>query len=76
MAYKLEVDVIDPDDGEIHVTHTFWGQTEREVRQLFSDHQRHCEYFAAAVREDRIAEDLEEISDDELPEVEEDDDES
>lgn len=72
MAYKLEVDVIDR-DGTIKVTHTFWGQTEEEVRENLREHQADCAYFGAAVRDDRIIEDLEEIDDDELPEADGDD---
>lgn len=74
MAYRLEVDLIDADDDEIHVTYTFWGATEKEARSHFRAHQGVDQCLAAAVREDRIAEDLEEISEDELPEVEDDDD--
>ena len=74
MAYLLEVDVIDADDGTIHVTHQFWGETEREVRTNFAEHSAGCEYFRAAIDDDRIIETLEEIDDDDLPEVDDGDD--
>ncbi len=71
MAYALHVDVIDPGDGSIKVTHIFWGLTEEETRTYFREHLDSCEYFAAAVKQHRIAEELEEIDEDELPEAEE-----
>lgn len=78
MAYALIVDVIDPSDGTIKVTHTFWGLTEAEARTYFQEHVQSCEYFAAAVKEARVIEELEEIPEDELPDpedLEEDDEE-
>jgi len=71
MAFALEVLVIDIGDGTIKVGHTFYGLTEREARTYYREHQSSCEYFAAAVREGRVSEELEEIDDDELPEVDE-----
>ena len=70
MAYALEVAIIDAGDGTIKVSHTFWGETEREVRTYFREHQQSCEYFASAVKEGRTIEDLEEIDDDDLPDPE------
>jgi len=71
MAFALSVDVIDAGDGTIKVTHTFWGETEREVRTYKREHEHSCEYFAAAVKDGRTIEELEEIDDDELPDAEE-----
>jgi len=75
MAYALNVDVIDAGDGTIKVTHTFWGLTEKEAREYLREHQGHCEYFAAAMRTGRTIEELEKIDDEELPAVEDDDEE-
>jgi len=69
MAYALEVLIIDEGDGTIKVGHTFYGETEREVRTYFREHQQSCEYFAAAVKAGRALEELEEIDDDELPDA-------
>jgi len=70
MAFALEVAIIDGGDGTIKVSHTFWGETERECRTYMREHQNSCEYFAAAIKEGRTREDLEEIDDDELPDPE------
>jgi len=71
MAYILEVLIIDKGDETIKVGHTFYGMTEREVRTYFREHVASCEYFAAAVREGRVIEDLSEVDADELPDADE-----
>jgi hypothetical protein len=71
MAYSLTVDIVDP-DGEIKVTHTFWGDTEEEVEEAKAEHLRDCKYFSAAEADDRTIEELEEIDDGERPEAAED----
>ena len=68
MAFALHVDIIDAEDHTIKVTHTFWGLTEKEVQSYYESHQKACEYFAAAVKEGRTEEELEEISEEDLPE--------
>jgi hypothetical protein len=73
MAYALEVLVIDAGDKTIKVGHTFYGLTEREVRTYYREHQASCEYFAAAVKEGRVIEELEEIDDEDLPDPDDDD---
>jgi hypothetical protein len=70
MAYRLDVDVVDPSDGTIKVTHTFWGMTEKEARDYFNEHIESCEYFRAAVEEGRLIEDGEQIPEEDLPEAE------
>jgi hypothetical protein len=75
MAYDLEILIIDPEDGTIKVGHHFYGVTEEECRTYFREHMA-CEYLKAAVKDGRIIETLEQIDDDELPEAEEDDDET
>lgn len=67
MAYELEVLIIDAGDGTIKVSHSFFGETEEEVRTYYREHMQSCEYFKAAVSEGRAIEELEEIEDDELP---------
>lgn len=74
MAYKITVDVVDPVDETIKVSHIFWGKSEREARTYYTEHLASCEYFAAAAEEGNLIEEVEEIDDDELPEVEDADD--
>lgn len=75
MAYKIVVDIIDPGDGEIKVTHTFWGHNEAEARTNYTHHLAACEYFQSAVEEGEVIEEEFKISEDELPEAEEVDEE-
>jgi len=70
MAYALSVDVIDP-DGEIYVTHTFWGETEKEARENYDEHAEEDESLGDAIDEDRVQESGEEVADDQLPTAEE-----
>lgn len=70
MAYKIVVDIVDPGDEEIKVTHTFWGHTESEARTNYTHHLAACEYFQAAADEGRVIEEEFEISEDEIPEAE------
>jgi len=70
MAYALSVDVIDP-DGEIYVTHTFWGETEKEARENYDEHAEEDESLEDAIDEDRVQESGEEVADDQLPTAEE-----
>jgi hypothetical protein len=74
MAVKLTVDIVDP-DGEIKVSHIFWGDTEDDVETWKAHHLKSCEYYAAAERDGRTLEELECIDDDERPEVEEEEEE-
>jgi len=78
MAIKITVDVVDPIDEAIKVSHIFWGKTEREARTYYAEHLASCDYFAAAAEDGRLIEEVEEIDDDELPDAidaDEDDDE-
>ncbi len=75
MAIKITVDVVDPGDETIKVSHIFWGKDEAEARTYFTEHLASCDYFAAAAEDGRLIEEIEEIDDDELPEVETDEDE-
>ena len=70
MAFALEVLIIDKGDETIKVSHTFYGLTEREVRTYYREHLSSCEYFQAAAKEGRTIEELEEISDEDLPDPE------
>lgn len=72
MAFALHIDIVDPGDNTIKVSHTFWGLTRREAETYKREHLGSCEYFRAAEQEGRTVEELEEIDDDELPEVEDD----
>lgn len=67
MAFILRVLVIDAGDKTIKVGHEFYGLSEAEVDTYYREHQSSCEYFAAAVKENRVIEEIEEVEDDELP---------
>jgi hypothetical protein len=69
MAIKITVDVVDPADETIKVSHIFWGLDESEARTYYTEHLASCDYFAAAAEEGRLIEEVEEIDEDELPEV-------
>lgn len=71
MAHKIVVDIVDPGDSKIKVTHTFWGVTESEARANYTHHLASCEYFLAAVEGDNVIEEEFEIDEREIPEVEE-----
>ena len=70
MAYKLTVDVI-PADGDwprdVEVQHVFYGDSPREVENIFARHAAGCEFLGPAIRERRVNTELEEIDDDERP---------
>lgn len=71
MAEKIVVDIIDPLDGEIKVTHTFWGRKDGEARTHYTHHLASCEYFLAAVEAGNVIEEEFEIDEREIPEGEE-----
>lgn len=75
MPFALTVDIVDHRDGEIHATYTFWGQTAVQARSRMREHEQGSSLFAAAVREGRTFEEIEEINEEDLPEVEDDDEE-
>jgi len=77
MAFALTVDIIEHADGEstIPMSLTFWGDTEAETELAWTNLKNKFDFFAAAEREGRTIEELEEIDDDELPDVADDDDE-
>ena len=70
MAYKIVVDIVDPGDEEIKVTHTFWGHSEKEARTNYTHHLAACDYFQSAAEEGRLIEEEFEIDEEEVPEVE------
>lgn len=76
MAYALEVDIIEHEAGEpvIRMSLTFWGQSEAECEQTWSELQRKYDFFGSARREGRTIEELDEVDDDELPDPEDDED--
>ena len=69
MAYKIVVDIVDPGDEEIKVSHIFWGHTEQEARTNYVHHLSTCDYFQSAAEEERLIEEEFEISEDDLPEA-------
>jgi hypothetical protein len=76
VAHKIVVDIVDPGDGKIKVTHTFWGGTETEARTNYTHHLAACEYFQSATEEGNVIEESFEIPDEEVPEaIDADDDE-
>ena len=72
MAYALNVDLIEEQAGQcvIKMSLTFWGHSVAECEQTWSSLKQKFDFFAAAEREDRTVEELEEIDEDELPEAE------
>lgn len=72
MAYALTIDVIERTigpEGEdvIRMSLTFWGDSEAECEQTWGKLKHMFEFFAAAEREGRTVEEMEEIDDDERP---------
>jgi hypothetical protein len=70
MAYALHVFIIDPGDDEIKVEHVFYGMTEKEVEAYRDEHLKSCSYFSTAEKAGNVIEELEEISEDEIPQPE------
>jgi hypothetical protein len=70
MAYKIVVDIVDPGDEEIKVSHIFWGHSEREARTNYMHHLTTCDYFQSAQDEDRLIEEEFEIPEEDLPTAE------
>jgi len=75
MAYKIVVDVVDPGDDEIKVTHIFWGHTETEARTNYAHHLAVCDYFASNAEAGNLIEEEFEIPESDLPEAEVEDEE-
>jgi hypothetical protein len=71
MARKIVVDIVDPGDGRIKVTHTFWGRTESEARTNYTHHLAACEYFQENAEAGNVIEEEFEIDEAEIPEAEE-----
>ncbi len=70
MAFMLTIDVVPPEGGRVHVSHTFYGETEKEAREAFKAHAAGCEFLTAAIAEDRVEEELDRIDADEWPSYE------
>lgn len=70
MAYKIVVDVVDPGDGKIKVTHTFWGMDEAEARTNYTHHLAVCDYFSSNAEAGNLIEEEYEIDAAEIPEAE------
>lgn len=68
-GFILEVLIRDGGDNTIKVGHEFFGTSEEEVRTYYREHVESCEYFKSAVQQGRAIESLEEVSEDELPDV-------
>jgi len=67
MAFVLHVLIIDAGDHTIKVGHEFFGLTEKECQTYFREHTGTCEYFAAAVKENRVIVEWEEVDEEDLP---------
>jgi hypothetical protein len=70
VAYLLEIAIIDGGDKTIKVVHQFFGLTVKEVETYKQEHLSNCGYFRSADHDDRTVETLEQISQSELPTVE------
>lgn len=75
MAHKIVIDIVDPGDGKIKVTHIFWGETEAEAKTNYTHHLAACEYFQSAAEEGNVIEESFEIPLEEIPEAIDSDDE-
>jgi hypothetical protein len=75
MAYRLSVFIVNPDDEKIYVKHEFYGETKADAEHVKQEHLASCAYFKTAEAEGRTDEEGEEISADEWPTVDEDDEE-
>jgi hypothetical protein len=73
MAYKLTVFIVNPDDNEIYVEHNFYGATRAAAEHVKKEHLGSCEYFSAAEEEGRTIEQGAEISEDDWPVADEED---
>lgn len=76
MAVELRVHKIE--QGEITMTHVFYGETEEQAEERYQQHKAQCPALERAFEhEDTIEEEPEEIDDDDVPSPEdfEDDDE-
>lgn len=62
MAYALNIDLIEHQAGEdvIRISLTLWGDSEYECANTWNELKSKYEFFAAAEREGRTIEDLEE----------------
>ena len=67
MAYLLEIAIVDEGDDKIKVVHQFFGLTRAEVETYKREHLESCEYFHAALEDERTLETLDEIPDSSLP---------
>ena len=55
------------DDAPIQVEHIFYAATEEEADKIRLAHLAGCENFALAEAEDRVAEDVEDLNDRDVP---------
>lgn len=69
MAYELSVDLIERRAGEevIRMGLMFWGDSEAECEQTWSELKHKFEFFAAADREGRTVQVMSEIDDEDRP---------
>jgi hypothetical protein len=70
MAVALHVYIVDPGDEEIKVEHIFYGMTDKQAQTYRDEHLGSCSYFSAAEKAGNVIEEIEEISEDEIPQPE------
>ena len=71
MSVCITVHIVD--NGEIKVSHQFWGESEREAETYLAHHKESCSYFRSNYDSGNV---IEEVDDDcERPDPEEFDDE-
>lgn len=74
MACCITVHIVD--NGEIRVSHDFWGETEEEARGYLENHLASCEYFKSNWNAGTVIEEIDdEIDRPEPDEFDDDDDE-
>ena len=74
-AWEYHVYLIEPGNEYIPVEHIFYGFTKQECTDRFKAHQEVCGSFGPAVREGRTDAEWVEIDEDDLPMVDDEDDE-
>jgi hypothetical protein len=73
-AWEYHVYLIEPGNDYIPVEHIFYGFTKKECLDRYKAHQDVCGSFGPAVREGRTDDEWVEIDEDDLPTVDDDED--
>jgi hypothetical protein len=75
MAYVIEAHVIDPDEDRIRMTVSFWGEDKEDAEEAQDQYAGKIPELVLAEKEDRLVIEEAEIEDDDIPEIEDDEEE-